>query len=171
MSEPSPFDHPAEPPSTTPPNMTPPPQKSGGLGVILLLALIGVVIYAVINSRGSSSTPTTPSTPARPAVVQPVVPATVKVLYEVYGTAKSADLTMQTPNGTSQQNGLAVPLTDKNGSVGLAYQMKTGEFVYVAAQNNGEYGEISCRITVEGKVIATNTSSGAYAIAQCDGTT
>jgi len=99
-----------------------------------------------------------------------VASATRMVLYEVEGTAKGVDMTLQTPSGTSQRNGKAVPVTNKaSGRPGILFEMQAGSFLYIAAQNNGASGTISCRITVDGVVVAENFSSGGYAIATCQG--
>lgn len=97
------------------------------------------------------------------------VAGTARVTYKVGGTATSADLTMQTQSGSSQQNGVAVPLRAQSGDEGLTFVVSHGAFVYVAAQNTGESGTITCEIDVDGLPIASNESSGGFAIAQCSG--
>jgi hypothetical protein len=93
------------------------------------------------------------------------------VLYEVEGSAKGANLTLESATGTVQQNDKAVPLVGKStGKRGLTFIMPRGNFVYISAQNKGSSGTITCRITVDGVVNSTNTSSGGYAIASCTGT-
>ena len=51
----------------------------------------------------------------------------------------------------------------------MTHEFGPGEFVYISAQNEGEYGSVTCRITVDGVVVSENTSSGAYGIATCEG--
>lgn len=92
------------------------------------------------------------------------------VVYEVEGTAKSVDITMESTSGTSQQSNLKVPLSSKSGSRGLTLEMNRGDFVYISAQNQGSSGSVTCRITVDGVVVSTVTSSGGYTIATCSGT-
>lgn len=92
------------------------------------------------------------------------------VVYEVEGTAKSVDITMESTSGTSQQSNLKVPLSSKSGSRGLTVEMNRGDFVYISAQNQGSSGSVTCRITVDGAVVSTVTSSGGYTIATCSGT-
>jgi hypothetical protein len=46
----------------------------------------------------------------------------------------------------------------------------SGDFVYLSARNNQEYGDVTCTIPVNGRVLQTVTSSGAYVIASCSGT-
>lgn len=126
---------------------------------------------APTNSPGpaavGASTALSPNSTSRP---RPMA-TKAEVLYLVRGTATSADLTMKTPTGTSQQSDIAVPLETKSGKTGLEYQFDYGEFVYISAQNKDKSGTISCVIQVDGIAVSTNQSSGAYAIATCDGST
>jgi hypothetical protein len=92
-----------------------------------------------------------------------------EVTYQVGGSATGADITIETPSGQSQHQGVAVPMTTSNGTAGLIFHMQSGAFVYIAAQNTGD-GTISCSISVDGVVTLTNTSSGEFAIATCSGT-
>ena len=77
-------------------------------------------------------------------------------------------MTAETPSGTTQQSP-DLPLRTKNGDTGLRYEFDRGAFVYLSAQTN-EIGSITCRITVDDKVISEVTSTGQYSIATCDGT-
>ena len=93
------------------------------------------------------------------------------VLYEVEGTTDSTSITVQTPTGVQQKNNLAVPIGNPTtGERGFRIHASSGTFLYIAAQNERSYGSITCRITVDGVVIAQNTSSGGYVIATCQGT-
>lgn len=97
-------------------------------------------------------------------------PEPLEVRYDVSGTATSADITIETPTGTSQQNGVDVPLVRKSdGERGLIFTgFAPGDFVYISAQNQG-FGDITCSIHVNDVLISTNTSSGRFAIATCEG--
>jgi hypothetical protein len=83
----------------------------------------------------------------------------------------SADITVQTPTGTSQQQGVDVPLENKEGTPGLHFtDFAPGAFVYISAQNASKYGgSLTCAIEVDGVRISENSASGAYAIATCQG--
>ena len=85
------------------------------------------------------------------------------VTYHIGGTARSADLTYSNAGGdTEQQNDKAVPwLTSFTGH--------GGQFLYVSAQNQGETGTITCEIILNGAVVKSAQSNGAYAIASCSG--
>jgi hypothetical protein len=98
---------------------------------------------------------------------------TVSVLYEVEGDRRlDHDHLYDAPTGQSQGTNLAVPLTTENGKTrGIRGDFPEGSVVYISAQNMGDSGDITCRITVDGRVLSENTASGGYAIATCEGVT
>lgn len=118
--------------------------------------------YARFAQTGSATRPTTTTR-------EHICGGGVLVEYFIDGTAVSASITTQTPTGTSQQANVDVPLTTTSGGRGLRACFDHGEFVYISAQNDGSTGNLQCRIDVEGVTISSNTSSGAYSIATCDG--
>mgnify|MGYP001217568671 FL=1 len=127
------------------------------------LALVAVVALA---GCGKSQTPEQAAA-SRAAVREALA---TKITYLVEGTAKSANITIQTPTGTSQQSGVDVPLKTKAGTTGITYTFQAGDFVYLSAQNDTDFGTVTCKIVTEsGAVISTNTASGAYSIASCKG--
>lgn len=86
------------------------------------------------------------------------------VTYEISGTAETVSITMETPTGTSQQAEVSLPWESSS------QDFNVGDSVYVSAQNEGESGTVRCKITgMTGKVLAENSSSGAYTIATCSG--
>lgn len=119
--------------------------------------LIGVGLFAVFIAVAAIVThggaPTTPA-----------APATHTVVYNITSSGPTtADLTYKTPTGIQQQQGIAVP------STGITLPgVSSGEFLSISAQLNDD-ADITCTITVDGTVIASNTSSGDFAIASCDG--
>lgn len=126
----------------------------------LPIVVAGLALSLSACASGSTAD-TAPITSARAS--------TVTVLYEVEGTAKWADVTMETPTGTEQLSP-DVPMVRKDsGKPGLQMTMSSGHVVYLSAQNKDSYGNIRCRITAAGTVISENTSSGGYAIATCNG--
>jgi hypothetical protein len=131
-------------------------------GVLAVLLVVGASLSAMNEPSSKSSSSVAGSSSDS---------SSVEVLYEVEGTAKGANLTLEAVTGTVQQNDKAVPLVGKStGKRGLTFTMPRGHFVYISAQNKGSSGTITCRITVDGVAISTNTSSGGYAIASCTGT-
>lgn len=86
-----------------------------------------------------------------------------EVTYEVTGTARSASVTYQNGSGgTSQEADMAVPWR-------RSFNMSGGDFLYISAQNQGEYGSVVTTIYVDGALFKTSTSSGAYVIADASG--
>lgn len=86
------------------------------------------------------------------------------VVLEVTGP-KSADINYDLGSDSSQDNGAKLPwkktLTDTD-ALGLAS---------VSGQNTTESsGKITCKITVDGKVVKTNSSTGQYAVVDCTAT-
>lgn len=129
--------------------------------VVGVLAIINWYVYA---SQG----PTSYSSSSGSSTSSTLTSTTRTVTYEVVGSATGATITYQAPTGTAQAS-IKVPLATKSGEK-VSFEMDRGDFVYISAQNKGTSGNIICRISVAGKVISTVTSSGAYAIASCDGT-
>jgi hypothetical protein len=83
--------------------------------------------------------------------------------YEVSGTAGDYSITCEgAPSGTVQYS---------NVGSGWAYTWKqTGtRWLYMSAQNNTDSGTVTVKIIRNGKVLAQQTSSGAYVIATVDG--
>lgn len=84
------------------------------------------------------------------------------VVFEVGGNASKADVTYGFDSNSSQDNGVGLPWKKES---------KTSDdflVVTMLAQNKGS-GEITCKITVDGKVVKENRSSGQYAIVSCNG--
>lgn len=46
---------------------------------------------------------------------------------------------------------------------------RAGQFLYMSAQKDDNYGTVTCRIYVDEVLISKNSSSGDYAIATCTG--
>lgn len=87
------------------------------------------------------------------------------VVFALEGDAEDgADLTYGVgSDGTEQEQGVDVPMAP------LSYSdVPPGAFLYFSAQNEGA-GELTCTITVDGKVVSTHTSTGDYAIVTCEG--
>jgi hypothetical protein len=97
--------------------------------------------------------------------------ATHRVTYKTAGTAPYGSITYQTASGTAQQSDVDIPLTPKGGAkgAGISFTMNDGDFVYLSIQNSTENGSVTCSIEVDGVEVATNTSHGAFAIADCSG--
>ncbi len=84
--------------------------------------------------------------------------------YEVSGSADDYSITCEgAPSGTVQY---------ANVGSGWTYTWtQTGtRWLYMSAQNNTGSGTVTVKIIKDGKVLAQQTSSGAYVIATVDGT-
>ena len=138
------------------------PDRTWAAIAVVVLIVVGVAITASV--RASSAEADRKAQVA--ALVEMMKP--VEVLYEVEGTAPSASLTIESPSGTEQAK-ISLPLTNKSGTLGLTLKFNRGAFVYVSAQNEDDFGSVTCRITVDGQVVSENTSTGEYGIASCKG--
>ena len=133
--------------------------QAKGRNWILFLAILGTaVLVAWLISRIGSSPRS--SYPAIPDI--PESKTTHQITYRVTGTASRASLTYENAQGGSEQLDVSVPwLKD--------FRFEAGAFVYISAQNQGEFGSIGCEIYLDGKKWKQSTSQGAYAIATCSG--
>lgn len=98
-----------------------------------------------------------PSSP--PSAPVPVGNESYFVVYTIDGSASRAMVTMQTPTGQRQEN-VALPHS-------FSFRFDPDGFVYVSAQNQGDYGRVECRIDVDGSTLSRNSSGAAYGIATC----
>lgn len=163
--------------SAKPPTVSPPPADGADhvvdfpwwrrhLSLIIIGALALVVVITVASTASGRAAREEAERQAKvDAFVEAMTP--VNVVYQVEGDGTYADLTMATPTGTTQVSA-KLPLKNKsNGD--LVQSFDRGDFVYLSGQiQNGSW--LTCRITVDGKVISENTATGDYAIATCDGT-
>lgn len=95
-----------------------------------------------------------------------------KVYLQIRGTATTATVTFTATGGGTSQRTVRVP--SSWGYVGIA-KLRRGDFAYISAQNEGGYGSVTCRIVENGplgfkRIAPATTSSGAYAITDCNGT-
>lgn len=130
--------------------------------LLVILGLVTALVAAWVNSGDDSED--TSSTYQKPTLRS--------VQYQLTGSAAGADLTWTDGRGqTTQATGKAVPLTDEDGVPGaIRFSAAAGSFLYFSAQNTGSFGDLTCRIVVDGEVVAENTSSGGYSIVSCNAT-
>jgi len=106
-----------------------------------------------------STTITMDSDKSITANFEPEPPPTPEVEYKITGTASQVDVTLNNATGgTEQFDNVSVPHT-------YTFEEFNDWFLYVSAQNQGEYGSVTVTIYLNGEVVATSTSSGAYVIA------
>lgn len=85
------------------------------------------------------------------------------VVYEVSGAESAGNITYSADGSTgiAQENGVALPWSTEVQFAEGALRVAT-----LSAQNAGA-GDITCRITVDGEVVAELTSSGEFAVVSC----
>ena len=88
-----------------------------------------------------------------------------QVIYTVDGdNAPSGLIDYVLPGGQQQENGQHLPWSH-------SMTVRGSTTLVLSAQKSNDDGlPIHCRITVDGKVLSDNTSSGAYSIASCNAT-
>lgn len=119
------------------------------VALVLFLALRAIAGKAILNTLGGDRLPAQPTL----------------ITYEVTGKPPTtgASLTYENVGGNTEQHDVSLPWK-------MNFTAETGQFLYVAAQLRQASGfEITCRITADGQVIETATSSGDYVIATCSG--
>lgn len=83
-----------------------------------------------------------------------------EIKYRVKAQCGASDVTYSTSSGgTRQQSNV------RNGVVYDSLLFERGDFLYISAQNNCDWGVISVEILKDGQAIGYEWSSGAYAIA------
>jgi hypothetical protein len=135
---------------------------------ILGLLALGVVVIVAINQLGDG---TSGSPPTSDPTGNTVTDTSVDLVYQLGGSARSADLTYTDGAGNiQQQTGVAVPLKTQSGAEGISFTVHRGDFVQFSAQNQGASGNLRCSIVADGQVINTGNASGGYAIVSCSAT-
>lgn len=90
--------------------------------------------------------------------------SSIRVKYEVTGTANTVDVTYENEDGgTSQESDVSVPWS-------YTFDGEPGDFVYISAQNQGESGSVTVTIYTDGDEFKSSTSEGSYVIATASGT-
>jgi hypothetical protein len=126
------------------------PAKKSSPATLLILILIIVIGVAIAFSGGRSSSGAPP------------VKSSYTITYRITGNAMQASLTYENETGDTEQKTVNVPW-DKT------FTAAPGTFVYIAAQNERDFGTIKCEILIDNVVVKQATSNGAYAIATCSG--
>lgn len=131
------------------------PKKTSPLtAVLLVLIAAAICVMVVIGSSGSSR-----SSSSNP-LSAPFGVESYKVIYRVSGSSGKAALTYQNQDGGTEQTTVVTPW-------GKSFTANAGDFLYISAQNERDYGGVKCEVLVDGKLVKTAESSGAYVIASC----
>jgi hypothetical protein len=120
--------------------------KSAGAALVSLVVLGGFlwIPYSVFFG-GSATTPRAHS-----------------VTYYVEGTTSAVSLTYENAQGEAQQEEVRVPWQ-------TSFKTKRGNFLYLSAKNEESYGDVTVRITVDGKEFKRSDEKGGYTIANTSG--
>jgi hypothetical protein len=125
--------------------------KKGGTIAGIIVAVI-VIVGIATCLMSPSPEPSGPSHTSLPTVI-----------YKISGTAERVDVTLSNAGGgTEQYSNVYVPKQ-------YSYYSFSDDFVYISAQNQGEYGTVTVSIYVDDVLFKTSTSSGAYVIATASG--
>jgi zinc-ribbon domain len=89
-------------------------------------------------------------------------PAPHNVTYYVEGMTSAASLTYENAQGEAQQEEVRVPWQ-------TSFETKRGSFLYLSAKNKKSYGDVTVRITVDGKEFKRSDEKGGYTIANTSG--
>lgn len=121
------------------------------IGIVALAAIIALGRYAV----GGSDTAVSP-TRIIPTQSQPTLSHIVWYIVEGQGTSR-ASITYETVDGSQQDSNRRVD------GDGWRQQLtvEDGQWLYLAARNNGDSGLVTCRILVDGREWKKTTGSGA----------
>jgi len=91
-----------------------------------------------------------------------LAPAPHSVTYYVEGMTSAASLTYENAQGEAQQEEVRVPWQ-------TSFETKRGNFLYLSAKNEESYGDVTVRITVDGKEFKRSDAKGGYTIANTSG--
>jgi hypothetical protein len=154
-----PKDHPAEPDWGTPPKKRLSSNRRWALAGAIALIVIAGVNAIPDDDQAEAVTPTAAA--AGPAAV----------LITLEGSlADSADITVKVGNDITQST-VDVPMKSATtGEPGLAITAQPGSFVYFSAQNDSEYGDLTCVMTSNGRTVSTSYTDVDYGIVTCSGT-
>jgi Mycobacterium membrane protein len=139
--------------------------------------VVGVVVLLLIGAGsllgGGSSIPPTPT--SLPPGSNPGVPARSAqqaagsvVVYEIVGRGSASTITYTKQDFAQDQQATAqLPFRKE-----LRFDEQVGGSgaLSLTAQNSSRGGAITCRITVDGKVVNESTSTGQYTVVTCRGT-
>jgi hypothetical protein len=78
------------------------------------------------------------------------------------GGAAHADITYSFGRDFGQANGRSLPWRQT-----ASRKVSGFDVISLDVQNTGEQGSVTCRISVNGKVVSSNTSTGPFAVASC----
>lgn len=137
-----------EPPLLTPvPADTPRPWLARNWGLVLMVVVVAVGAVIAVKAHQHAKKL-----------------AGHQVTYSVTGGGPATDINYSTAGGSQQVSGATLPWTY---SAGLRALGSTAALSLLAQNDPSATGPITCTITVDGAVAASNTSNGAAAVVTC----
>ncbi|MCZ7478892.1 MmpS family transport accessory protein [Micromonospora sp. WMMC273] len=131
-----------------------------GFAVIALLALgCGAGGTDDVEGPGAQQQPADAPASSGAAKAKPADDGKKSIVMEVSGPSK-ADITFGISGDQSQEQGAELPWK-KTLTSGEAFLIPT-----IVAQSKGS-GTITCKITIDGKLVKTNSSKGQFAVVTC----
>jgi len=160
VSSPSPIANPNPAPVYSAPPVavvkTPPPPGFSFIRVLIALPIILVMMVGAVLLTSPSHDS---SNSANPSPISSVINPQHSVTYKVTGSARSVDVTYENgTGGTEQKSHVAVPWSQ-------TFQASSGAYLYLSAQNQGDSGDLTTEIEVDGSSRKQANASGAYVIA------
>ncbi|QRP48913.1 MmpS family transport accessory protein [Amycolatopsis sp. FDAARGOS 1241] len=159
-------------PATTPP--APRPGRLKPLGsVVVVVGVVAVALavaaYVMPKAAPGAGDPAAPAPAPAPAEVAPAEPAAVQdvtrtIVYSLFGAAGARNLTyVGADSGLEQQAAVTTPWSV---TVTRTAPASEAEFASLAAQSAAA-GDLTCRITVDGAVVAEKSVSREGAQLSC----
>lgn len=140
-------------------------------GVAIILSIILAIVYTAGFAGAVSDAIKTAETnsSASPSATAPAT-RDISVVYEVNGTSTDASIVYSTyangTSGTEQATGQALPFI-KELTVQSGDDLQFTSFTLVATNGAEDTGAVSCKITVDGEVVAEQSSTGEFATVSC----
>lgn len=136
-----------------------------GAALCVLAIVLTVAVQAVLVQQLDKTINGADSAAPSPLDAEPAGQgASGTVRYEVTGSGKPMSVSFGAGGSHSQESSPELPWSHEQAA-------SDGFDAYtLIVHNDGNGGEISCRLTVNGEVVAENTSTGPYSSASCTGT-
>ena len=129
------------------------------IAIPIILAIMVVAVVLTSPTKSSSGSDTSSPSSDGPSPISSVLNPEHSVTYKVTGSARSVDVTYENgTGGTEQKSHVAVPWSQ-------TFQSSSGAYLYLSAQNQGNGGDLTTEIDVDGVYRKTADASGAYVIA------
>jgi hypothetical protein len=144
------------------------PQRASRLGrrgrLLLVIGLSAVAVIGILTAEPARPVVSTPSSGRSTSTDR--LPSNIhRVTYRVDGATIEASITYTNSQGGTEQIAEQELLSSWSHNI-LASR---GDFVYLSAQNRGDFGSVSCEILIDDKTFKFSRSQGGHTIATCSG--